>query len=176
MLGAVAIFAAAGCKKTEAPVDPKRAEFQEVNRKLDLASGVVATDDVSRGVGQRVQHVLTGERKIPPEQLKLVVQAGIVRNGPAGGSGDQHRRIVILAKMEPLKKSSPTDRKMLLEQVADAASTDLLDEDELVIGIREGLFYGAIGQGNAHGDLEQQVGSTLDTAPLENALAEMKAK
>ncbi|WP_394835442.1 hypothetical protein LVJ94_00765 [Pendulispora rubella] len=164
---ALALMLAAGCKKNEAPVDPKRAAFQEVNRKLDLASGVVAGDDVSRGVGQRVQKMLTGERKIPPEQLKIAVQAGIV---------DQHRRIVILAKMEPLKKSSPTDRKMLLEQVADAASGDLLEEDELVIGIREGVFYGAIGQGFAHGDLEQQVGATLDTAPLENALAELKAK
>jgi len=165
---AFAMVAAAGaCRKSEAPLDPKRAAFQEMNHKLDREAGVMANDDVSRAVADRVQRALTAEQRVPAEQLRIVVEKGSTEK--------LLPLVVVLIRIDQLKKESSGDRKMLLEKVVSAAAEGLEGDTQFVVGLRDAVFYGAIAQGGADDVLEEQVGATLDTAPLEEAIFSTKA-
>ncbi|WP_394825410.1 hypothetical protein [Pendulispora albinea] len=164
-VASMAMASGAGCRKSEPPPDPKRAAFQEMNRKLDASERIVAADETARAVAARVDRELTAGGRIPPEQLKMVVETGKI---------GQHRRVVILAKIDRLKNETSSNRKMMLEQIVSVASQGLGEDDEIAIGLRDAVFYGAIARGGTLGEVEQEVGATLDTKPLEEAIAEMK--
>jgi len=164
-LGLAFFASAAACHKTEPPPDPRRAAFQELNRKLDMPDRISAQDDLARAVVTRVDRLLTTAGGIKPEELKLAAQSGKI---------DGHRRVVVLARMDRLKSEPGPKRKALLEEIAASASQELNEEDEIVVGLREAVFYNAIGQGSAQGDLEEQVGATLDVAPLQEAVFELR--
>ncbi|HWL84357.1 MAG TPA: hypothetical protein VNO21_01065 [Polyangiaceae bacterium] len=161
----VTLAGSAACHKSEPPPDPKLAAFQEVNRNLDSQNRIVAKDDLSHAVASRVDRLLTTAGGLKPEELKLAVTSGMV---------EQHRRVVVLARVDRLKNEPGPKRKALLEEIAESASQELGEEDEIIVGLREAVFYSAIGQGMAHGDLDEQVGATLDTTPLQDAIFQMR--
>ncbi len=144
--------------------------FQNLNRSLDGTHLVAGNDPGGLEVAQRVYRALEqGDdtlRGTPNFQLAVTV---------AKGSYEKlEPLVVVLVRIDTLNDESRTEREILLQKIAAVAFEDLDDDTRLIIGVRDGASYGAIGQMEGRkGKLEIREGSALDVTPLQDAAGMM---
>ncbi len=158
-----AVFVVALCSPAPPPrsVRPQTGAREELER--HLASGAVfAEGEKATEIGAQVKQCfqLGADPSLEPEKAAIAVRS---LPGPP-------RRFVIVIQFDGLRRCSDTWRLDLLAKLQNLLKGSLRPEDEVIVGLRGAMCYGAIAQGRMDADWTIQVGDMVDSSDLGRAL------